>query len=323
MTYRILLCISLISFNSCATVLNKTKYNIRINSTELPAKVNLNDTILDLPASLKILRSKNDLPIELITDSSNREFVLKSSPSPTFVFGNLLWTYLCPAAYLIDLTNQKRFYYGKSILLDINDSITLLQPVYLKKFHSCFEKRYPTAKNQFYLSISLPWINNFYLRPNQESIKSNTGFWGFSVGLDYYYSEKKYFNLSVAAVSDFFIPVPAAVDILGEYELMDSFYGTFTHNHRIGRFRVGYGLDYAINSWNYKYIPDSQLPPAPRENTTKTSLSFGTVATGNYQVGKNFFIGLIYRPSILRLDPNFELKYEHLISFEFGWKIKI
>lgn len=300
-----------------------SKYNIKINSTELPAQVHLKDTILDLPASLKIYRSKNDLPIELITDSSNRNFVLKSSPSPTFVFGNLLWTYFCPAAYLIDLTNQKRFYYGKSILLDINDSASVLEPVYLKTIHTYFEKRYPTSKNQFFLTVGLPWINNFYLQPDHESIKSNTGFLGFSVGLDYYYSDNNYFNISVAGVSDFFIPIPAAVDILGEYEFMDSFYGTFTHNHQLGRFRVGYGLNYGFNSWSYKYFPDSQLPPAPRENTTKTSLSFGAAATSSYQIGKQFFIGLTYRPSLFQLDPNFEFKYEHLISIEFGWKIKI
>lgn len=138
MTYKILLLIILISFSSCATVLNRSKYKIKMDSTEKPAQVHLKDTILDLPAKLKIQRSKNDMPIELITNSSNKVFILKSSPSPTFVFGNLLWTYLCPAAYLIDMTNQKRFYYGRSILLDINDSLSLLKPVYLKKIHSYF-----------------------------------------------------------------------------------------------------------------------------------------------------------------------------------------
>jgi hypothetical protein len=98
---------------------------------------------------------------------------------------------------------------------------------------------------------------------------------------------------------------------------MYSVYGSFTHNFKVNRFNLGYGINESINSWNLRDTGGTT------ESITKTSSSLGITTSLYYQVGKHFFTGLIYRPSLLRLDPKFELKYEHLLSVDFGWKIKL
>lgn len=318
-----LLIILLILLNSCATLLTRKNYNIKVTSNLDPAQIQINDSLYPLPTEFKIRRSKNDLHLKLISDTLTKDFTIKSSLNPTFLFANLLWVEFCPAAYLIDLTNQKRYYYGKSIYLNIYDTTAFLEPLLLKNFHSYFLKKYPTIKEQIYLTLGFPWINNFYLKPSQEPVKSNTGFWGFSAGVDYFYSNTRYFSLSFSFASDFFVPIPAAVDIKGEYEIMSSLYSSLTHNHRLDRFSLGYGINCASNIWDFNNTGDLVNQPSSRNPITKTSYSYGITTNLYYQFGKRFFTGIIYRPSILRIDPKLELKYEHLISLEFAWKIKL
>jgi hypothetical protein len=228
-----------------------------------------------------------------------------------------------PAAYLIDLTNQKRFYYGRSIFLSTYDTNTIIEPIILKNIRSYFSKKYPVQKEQIFLKISLPWINSFYMQPSLESAKSNTGVWGLSVGLDYYYTDSRFFNLSFYAVTDFFLPFPAPVDISGEYDTMSSLYTSLTHNHKLGRFYLGYGICVANNTWAHRYSSRFGAPPPARDPISKTGISAGLMTDVYYQFGKHFLTGIVYRPSFMSDDQKLEYKYEHLISLEFAWKIKL
>src|SRR5258706_9035698 len=105
---------------SCATTLTRKTYNIKVSSDTNGDKIEINKMVYSLPTEIKVKRAKTDLQIKLISDTTITEFKVRSSPNPAFTYGNLLWMQVCPAAYLIDLTNQKRFYYGKSIFLDKN-----------------------------------------------------------------------------------------------------------------------------------------------------------------------------------------------------------
>ncbi len=316
MIQRVLLIISLILLSSCATLLKRKNCDILISSNVEHAQIQVMDSLYNLPAKVSVKRSKKDLSIKLISDTSKKDFIIKSSLNPTFVFANLLWAEYCPIAYLIDLTNQKRFYYGKSIFLDKYDTTKLIAPLILKNFHRFSSKTYPTYKDQIFLTVSIPWINNFYLQPNRESVKSNTGFWGFSFGVDYFYSDTKFLNISFSEAADFFVPIPAAVDIYGDYELMNSIYASLTQNFKMTRFSLGYGINISGNSWNLKAKNSMQSEGGITE-------SLGITTNMYYQLGKHFFTGIIYRPSVLRVYPKVDFKYEHLISIDFGWKIKL
>jgi hypothetical protein len=122
---------------------------------------------------------------------------------------------------------------------------------------------------------------------------------------------------------DFFVPVPAAVDISGEYALMSSTYLSLMDNYKFKRFSVGYGLNYSRNTWDYRYYARFDSQPPTREPVKKTSQSIGLTINGHYQIGKHFFIGLIYRPTALNVKPTNQFKYEHLISMEFAWRIRL
>lgn len=303
--------------------MTRRNYNVEIYSNESNSKAQILDSTYDLPTKINLKRSKNDLDIQLILDTSKISFIVKTSPNPAFLYGNLLWMQVSPAAYLIDFTNQKRFYYGKSIYLDINDSNRIIRPSVSKFYYEYFSKIYPSNKGQINIVLSLPWINSFYFQPQNESSKSNTGFWGISFGLEYFYKEYKYISLNANAVSDFFVPVPAAVDISGEYEMMSSTYLSITDNFKFKRFSVGYGINYSKNIWDFRYYDRFDPPPPTRDPIKRKSESIGLTLNGYHQFGKHFHLGLIYRPTFLMVNPEVKFKYEHLISLDFAWKFRL
>lgn len=124
-------------------------------------------------------------------------------------------------------------------------------------------------------------------------------------------------------MSDFFVPFPAAVDISGEYELMSSRYASVSNNHRLGRFSFGYGLSYSKNTWDYRYYDRFDPPPLAREPIKRSHNAFGLVFPTYFQLGEQFNIGVIYRPTFFRPTMTYKFAYEHLISIDFAWKIRL
>jgi hypothetical protein len=109
MIRSVIIVILFFSFASCATIFTKKSYELELNSYS-NTKVQVYDSIYKLPTKLNVIRSKNNLPIILISDSLNKEFILKPSISPKFLYGNLSFVHFAPIGYLIDLTTVKRFY---------------------------------------------------------------------------------------------------------------------------------------------------------------------------------------------------------------------
>src|SRR6056300_785642 len=130
---------------------------------------------------------------------------------------------------LVVRENPKRFTYPQNIYINSSDTI-----------NRYFRYGQANYKGELYLHVSLPHINSFHLVPENEGIKNNTGFWGLTLGLDYFHSKNQFLNLGISGVSDFFVPFPAVVDIIGEYELMSSRYISLSNNHRLRRFKIGY-----------------------------------------------------------------------------------
>jgi len=299
-------------------------YNLEINTNYPNAKVLVCDSLYNLPADLKVKRSKSDLKIRLFSDSLTRDYFVKSSPNPAFIYGNLLWLEFSPATYLIDFTSQKRFYYGKSVYLNTSDSENVIRPPLSKFYYDYFSKSYSTNKSQINLVFSIPWINSFYLQPQNESAKLNTGFYGISGGIEYFYKNDKYIGLTTNAVMDNLAPFPAPIDYSGAYETMSSVYLSLTDNFKFKRFTFGYGLNYSINNWELKYGGYHFDPSQQTRNPVrKSSQSIGFTVNEYYQFGRHFFIGLIYRPSLIEIYPMTELKYEHLISLDLAWKFRL
>lgn len=309
-----LLVVVILVLSSCATILNQSTKTIYITTTT-PANVIVNkDTFKTFQdkTPIWVKRQSKDLKIKVFNDSVTKEVSIK--PINSFAFWlNAYPTPLFWTGFLIDKKNPKRYTYPTRMYFDMTDTTN----TYLS-----YDPR--SKKGEIDLHISMPYINNFLLRPdNENNYKSNTGFWGLTLGLDYYHSSKQFINLSVSGVSDFFLPFPAAVDLSGYYELMSSAYVSVSNNHKINNFLIGYGLSYVRNTWDLRYYQWGQTEPITREPVKKSNNAIGFVFPAYYMPTEHFFVGVAYRPTLFRLSTENPFKYEHLISIDFGWKIKL
>ncbi len=85
---------------------------MRLITSDVPnAKAEILGGTYDLPAVIKVRRSREDLNIKLIADNSERNDVVKASPNGTFLYVNWICWPILPIMYGVDFTNQKRFYY--------------------------------------------------------------------------------------------------------------------------------------------------------------------------------------------------------------------
>ena len=304
---------------SCATILKKKDYNLRITSNVRDAKVKVYDSVYDLPNDIKVVRSKKDLKLTLISDTLNLDYIVKSSPNPTFLYLNSLGIQLSPVYYSIDFTNQKKFYYGVNVNLNSNDTTRIIEPPVRKFWNDYFGEKYPKHKDDINLSLSIPYINGFNFEPNEIGTKVNTGFWGISAGLEYFYKYDKYVALKFVAATDFFVPIPTAITLDDVREDLSTVYIDLTDNYKLGRLNLGYGINYSVN--NYRFIDETN--PDDKIVFRRKNQSFGLTANAYFQFGKSFFAGVAYRPTFIRINPKIDFTYEHLISVDFAFKIPL
>jgi hypothetical protein len=310
--------------SSCATLVARKEYVLTLHTNVPNSKVEVNDSVFNIPTQFKVTRSKADLKIKLTNDSLEKYVRVKSFPNPSFLYGNLLFLYVSPAAYLVDFTNPRRFYYGNDIFLNVFDTITVIRQPIHQVLYDYFAEKVTGIKGALYLTLSFPWVNNFYLQPIDEVSMLNTGFIGMSVGAEYHYQNKKYISLEAGALLDFLIPFPAPIDYWGEYETMHSLYVSLSDNIKLNHFTVGYGVSFSSNTWAL-HVNDfyDTLVPSLREPTVKTNQSLGFYMDGYHQFSETVSVGVKYRPSILMIKPQTSWKYEHLISLDLEIKIPV
>ena len=309
-----------ILLSSCATIINKPYKNVKVYTTEPSRIIHRYDTIktVNNKVNLWAERKNEILSIVAMTDSITKTIEVK--PRNSFWY----WANIYPSfgiGMLIDKNNPKRYSYPKRIYINSADTIS--------KYY-----RYSQSynKGELHLHLSLPHINSFNLKPQNEERKVNTGSWGLSIGLDYFHSNNQFINLGASGVMDFFLPVPAAVDLYGEHELMSSTYVSLSNNHKIQRFSIGYGLSFAKNTWSfrdhggydeYNDEQDEVIPPLIKAPITKSHYAFGLIFPTYFQLSEHFNIGVVYRPTFYRPNMTDKFKYEHLISIDFAWKIRL
>ncbi len=291
--------------------MNRPYKNMTIYTTEPSEIILYQDTIktTDNKANLIIERKKETLNIVVTTDSLKK--TVEIEPKSSFMYwSNIFFNY--GIGMLFDKNNPKRYSYPQKIYINSSDTIS-----------RHYKYGQSNNKGEVNLHLSLPHINSFRMTPEGEIPKINTGFWGFTIGLDYYHSKNQFINIGISGVSDFFVPFPAAIDISGEYELMSSSYISFSNNHRYKRFIIGYGLSYARNTWDLRYYDRFDPPPPTRNPIKKNHDAFGLILPTYLQLGEYFYLGLIYRPTFYCPALSNQFTYEHLISIDIAWKIRL
>ena len=87
------------------------------------------------------------------------------------------------------------------------------------------------------------------------------------------------------------------------------------------RFTLGYGIHYSANRWiltNDEFSRSSGVVKAKSKDYTT-----GPAITAYYQLGKSFHTGINYYASVYSLRPDAKFKYQHVISIDLLWKIKL
>ncbi|WP_143822090.1 hypothetical protein [Mucilaginibacter pedocola] len=301
----IILCL----LSSCARVMNERLTTVTIRTTK-PSKIVVNKDTLSTrknKVSIKTPRSAEPLTVVAISDNSSRTVTIPAKNSFAWYY-NIVTNF--GIGMLIDKNAPQRYTYP-NIYIDPLDV--------MNDFYICG----PTGHyGEFLLHLSLPHANQFVFKPDGEKLQSNGGFLGLSVGLDYYHTYSQFINLSASAVTDFVVPVPAPYDRFGgSYKTMSSMFVSLSNNHKIERFSFGYGLFYGQNKWRVNYLRDSSQ--TIDHSITKKHNVLGLVGTTYYQFGPSFNLGLIYRPSFIRFGTLQRFRYEHLISLDLAWKIKL
>jgi hypothetical protein len=113
----------------------------------------------------------------------------------------------------------------------------------------------------------------------------------------------------------------------GMDELGSALNVSLTDNFHIRRFRLGYGLNFASNTWDihghwyreyWEREPDEE--PVWIPNRTRTNNMLDLALSAHYRFTNHFHLGVIYRPSFLNLSRP-RLMYEHTISIDLMWRI--
>ncbi len=291
---------------------NSSQTKITLHTSEPSTILVEEDSVLTVnnTADITLKRSKEDVEITIRTDNLSKTILLPSKNSVAY-WSNLL--YNGGVGMLVEKNKPKRYTYPQLIYINSLDTL----PTY-SRFRPSYQK------GEMFIHLSLPYMNHFYLNPPDEtSTKKSLGFWGFSLGVDYYHTNNQYLHFSANTATNFFVPVPAAVYREGEYESMSTLFFALSNNHKINRFSVGYGVTYGENIWDLNYSAGFDSIPPSREPVRKVSENLGLIFTAYYQTGAHFNIGLIYRPTFIRLRPKGTGQYEHLISLDFAWKLRV
>lgn len=300
------------TLSSCATLFNSLEERMDIITTSPAQIVVFQDTFQQVKnrAKIQVPRSLQPLKLTVISGDQSNEFMIPSQSSFMY-WSNIFTNY--GLGMLIDHDKAQRYSYPSKVYLDPKNT----SGTYLLR-----DTR--NRNKEWQLKLGIPYVNTFFLQPDLEiDAKSNTGFWGLSLGLDYYHHSNQYLEFTVSGQSDFLVPVPAAVDIEGEYEIMSSWHWSLSNLYRIKRFSLGYGVSFSRNTWSFRYSSFGDPPPPSRAPISVSNTTFGFNFPIYYHLGNHFYFSALYRPSVWRISTINPRAYEHLISFGFGWEINL
>lgn len=183
-------------------------------------------------------------------------------------------------------------------------------------------------KGSTVLDLNFPYVNAFSFSSEKMGDITKAGFLGAGLGVDFYTSEKSYIGLTGKVMTNFFLPFPAPVKYGGEHNFLSSSYVAISSNHVWREFHFGYGLAFGRNSWSYKDFgsynksnPDSIMHFNEPRDERRNVLGF--ITSLKYQFPKSFYIAVTYRPTFIQFVNKPIWRDEHLVSLEFGWRIRV
>ena len=316
---------------SCATIASDRTYNAFFY-TEVPnisLRINNSENHY-LPASIELERSHRNLNVQVLqNDSIINDVAISSQVRTAPIVGNFanLTSWLGMG---VDAATGRGFTYGNYFVVDSLGEITSLRRPTdnMRKIMPPHTLRQHQQGN-FNLQIALPYANFFYLKPQNETSRNLSGFHGIGIGVEYFYRNNRSLQLRSDGIMTFEIPIPVSFHPEGHREIASSLNINLTDNFHINGFRLGYGLNFARNNWNYhgywypsRWGLEEDEESVWIEGRRKTNNMLGLALSTHFRFTNRFYLGVIYRPSFFELSrPRF--LYEHTISIDFKWKIPL
>ena len=316
--------------SSCATLFSRSGYNAFFYTDTPNTSLRINDSeIQPIPSKIRLAHSNRNLNVQVLQNDSivNETFLVPRFGNPAMAIN-----YFFPPGFIVDFATGRGFTYGEFFAVDSLGKITRLRQPNQYMRENLIPVRDRTIRQHqqgdFNLQIALPYTNFFHLKPRNETPRNMWGFFGLGLGLEYFYRNNRSLQLRGDAMIDFPLPLPASIHPEGHWETASSLNLNLTDNFHINRFRLGYGLNFARNIWNYQGYempprwerePDDEFIWIPSRRSTNNML--GLALSTHYRFTNRFYLGVIYRPSFWELSRN-RLMYEHTISVDFMWKIR-
>ena len=309
---------------SCATLVNRPHKYVTIHTTEPSQIIHEQDTIetIDNKVHLKTKRQNDVLSIAVVTDSLTTPVLIDPQNSLMFL-ANLSMGIYGVVGILVDRKNPKRYSYPDKIWINSDE----------KNGYSRFGQANNTG--ELYLHLSLPLINGFYMKPQNEGTKSGIGVGIVTIGLDYYHSENQFIHLGYSTLwggtknaSDSIVGAGWFIsNTIRVRESLFSDYFSLSNNHKFQHFSIGYGLSFAKNTWRYHKFERTVFFGLPFTSTInrveKREYALGFVFPAYWQFGEYFNFGVVYRPTFYRANATDQFAYEHVISLDMMLKIRI
>jgi hypothetical protein len=180
------------------------------------------------------------------------------------------------------------------------------------------EKR-PSKRPLLDVKVYIPLFNSFY---KMESTKHDLGAGTLGLGLntDFHLNDQSILSITLNSALNRteIIWIPMELGSGTDERYLSAYFG-ISRLHQIKRLQLGYGLSVSRNRWTSRKL-DLGIPISTVDHFYS---DMGFLFPINYQIGKRFFVGVEYRPSIVQLSPRFNIKYEHLIEMCIGWKFSL
>ncbi len=308
---------------SCATVVSRKAYRMYVRTNAKEASIRYKDSIYTLPAFIKVRRAKTPLALDFITANTTKYIRISPRLNPAFLFGNLGWVQVAPAAYLVDLASIKRFTYGRSLYLNTADTSNIF-PLSKRRWLRYRAKSYAPGKGDVALTFAIPVVSHFLLQPDGEPMKDVFGCLGLSAGLSYAYHDKRSITLAGGVAIDHIMPFPAPVEYIGEFERNRTSWLSVMDMRHSKRLSFGYGVCYSRNTWTLDYDADfTGLPQPAGYPIGKSQEGLGITLAGYFRPNRIINLGIQYRSSLFNLNRGSFGPYEHAMSFEVSFPIKL
>jgi len=337
---------------SCATIFNSDKTTVFLY-TEKPAMIyHQFDTVATHEsngfnaAALVLPRSRESVYLVIESDSLSKKVILPSKTSKTYALD-----YIYFPSLIIDYNSSRRYTYQSPVIFngnlekegEITEELTADMKLRKRMLQGIRTSRFDTKKRALYFNISLPIVYptlSIY-SPEHTSRKNKGSILGFGGGIDYYYKKNKFFNLT--GNLHFAGDIGCGGDRYSDDERIGSCNIHLSHNHRFERFSFGYGLSYTINHWHkdeyiwdrymningketniYGYKDKDKSLPSSMKCEKWNYSGMGAVLNSHFYFTPNFYAGIIYKPTFVRLkaDSGSPFFYEHQITFDLAFKIK-